>query len=133
MKEEMEIDSRVEVLVDGIEDSFNKEFAAWPIRYFITKEGRLLHKTENSTDNDLFDQDSLQNFFRGFGFVPAHIPKSKGVEPSTEECYVWLNQDPEIGRVMTKMAHRSSTGKMLMACCCSPCICIVALARFARK
>ena len=58
MKEEMEIDSRVEVLVDGIEDSFNKEFAAWPIRYFIAKEGRLLHKTENSTDNDLFDQDS---------------------------------------------------------------------------
>ena len=32
MKEEMEIDSKVEVLVDGMEDAFNKEFAAWPIR-----------------------------------------------------------------------------------------------------
>ena len=28
MKEEMAIDSRVEVLVDGMEDAFNKEFAA---------------------------------------------------------------------------------------------------------
>ena len=64
MKEEMEIDSNIEVLVDNMEDEFNKEFAAWPIRYFIAKEGRLLHKTENSIDNDLFDPVSLQNFFQ---------------------------------------------------------------------
>ena len=44
MKEEMGFDSKVEVLVDGMEDAFNKEFAAWPIRYFIAKEGRLLHQ-----------------------------------------------------------------------------------------
>ena len=121
MKEEMEIDSRVEVLVDGIEDSFNKEFAAWPIRYFIAKEGRLLHKTENSIDNDLFDQDSLQNFFRGFGFVRAHVPNV--IEPFKEEGYVWLNPNYEGGerRVRTKMAHPSSIGLLL---CCSPCICI---------
>ena len=123
MKEEMEIDSRVEVLVDGIEDSFNKEFAAWPIRYFITKEGRLLHKTENSIDNDLFDQDSLQNFFRGFGFVRAHV-----TEPFKQEGYVWsdgqtvwMNPNYE-GGVRTKMAHPFSIGLKLL--CCSPCICI---------
>ena len=131
MKEEMEIDSRVEVLVDGIEDSFNKEFAAWPIRYFIAKEGRLLHKTENSIDNDLFDQDSLQNFFRGFGFVRAHVPNV--IEPFKQEGYVWsdgqtvwMNPNYEGGvrrvrRVRTKMAHPSSIGLLL---CCSPCICI---------
>merc|ERR1719414_29099 len=32
MKDEMKIDSKVEVLVDNMEDTFNKEFAAWPIR-----------------------------------------------------------------------------------------------------
>ena len=53
MKEEMKMDSKVEVLVDNMEDSFNKEFAAWPIRYYITKEGKLLHKTKNSIDNDI--------------------------------------------------------------------------------
>jgi len=120
MKEEMEIDLKVEVLVDNMEDAFNKEFAAWPIRYFIAKEGRLVHKTENSIDNDLFDQESIQNFFRGFGFVRAHIPKL--VEPSKEKSYVCIKPNAPV-RLVTKMAHRSSAQK-LMACCCSPCICI---------
>ena len=64
MKEEMGINSWVEILVDNMEDAFNKEFSAWPIRYFIAKEGRLLHKTENSIANSLFDQDTIQNFFK---------------------------------------------------------------------
>ena len=38
LREEMGMDSSVEVLVDNMEDSFNKEFAASP-RYFIAKEG----------------------------------------------------------------------------------------------
>ena len=59
MKEEMEIDSKVEVLVDDMDDAFNKEFAAWPIRYFIAKEGRLLYKSENSIKDSRFDQVSL--------------------------------------------------------------------------
>ena len=63
MKEEMGFDSKVEVLVDGMEDAFNKEFAAWPIRYFVAKEGRLLHKSENSIKDDHFDQVYLQRFF----------------------------------------------------------------------
>ena len=100
LKEEMEIDSKVEVLVDDLEDAFNKEFAAWPIRYFIAKEGRLLHKTENSIDNDRFDQVSLQNFFRGFGFVPAP-------DPDLEAIYA------------IRMAHHSSTGNLATkANCC---------------
>jgi len=111
MKEEMGFDSNVEVLVDGMEDTFNKEFAAWPIRYFIAKEGRLLHKTENSIDNDLFDEVSLQNFFRGFGFVRAHVPKV--IEPSREECYVWVNPNYRGPRKVTKMANLSTIGLML--------------------
>ena len=63
MKEEMGFDSNVEVLVDGMDDAFNKEFAAWPIRYFVAKEGRLLHKSENSIKDDHFDQVYLQRFF----------------------------------------------------------------------
>ena len=124
MKEEMEIDSRVEVLVDSMEDAFNKEFAAWPIRYFIAKEGRLLHKTENSINNDLFDQLSLQNFFRGFGFVHAPVPKViEPGEPSGAEYYV-----------RTKMAHPSSIGKKIgLLLCCSPCICIAAPCFFCVK
>ena len=59
MKEEMETDSKVEVLVDDMEAAFNKEFAAWPIRYFIVKEGRLLYKSENSIKDSHFDQVSL--------------------------------------------------------------------------
>jgi len=121
MKDEMKINSKVEVLVDNMEDTFNKEFAAWPIRYFIAKEGRLLHKTENSIDNDLFDEVSIQNFFRGFGFVRVHIPKV--IEHSTEEGYVWMNPNyrPPERKVKRKMAHPSSIGLLL---CCSPCICI---------
>ena len=118
MKEEMEMDLKVEVLVDNMEDAFNKEFAAWPIRYFIAKEGRLLHKTENSIDKDLFDQESIQNFFRGFGFVRAHIPRV--VEMSQERSYTWINPNAPV-RPVTKMLHFSSV-EMLMACCCSPCI-----------
>ena len=120
LKEEMEIDSNVEVLVDNVDDAFNKEFAAWPIRYFIAKEGRLLHKTENSIDNDLFDQDSLQNFFRGFGFVRADGPTLIDGRPNPN---LPIHELP----VMT-MLHFSSSGskicQMLMTCCCSPCICI---------
>jgi hypothetical protein len=95
LKEEMEIDSKVEVLVDGMEDAFNKEFAAWPIRYFIAKEGRLLHKTENSINNSLFDQVSIQNFFRGFGFVRPFQPMH--------------------GLPLRTMAHFSSTGNSCIA------------------
>ena len=68
MTGEMGIDSKVEVLVDNMEDEFNKEFAAWPIRYFIAKDGKLLHKSDNSVENDLFDVVSIQNFFR---FLPS--------------------------------------------------------------
>jgi len=119
MKEEIEMDSKVEVLVDNMEDSFNKEFAAWPIRYFIAKEGRLLHKTKNSINNDLFDQVSLQNFFRGFGFVRAFD----------------LNLDREASRALITMLHISSTGAFATRPNClpnclfislSPCLCIAA-------
>ena len=80
-----------------------------------------MHKTENSIDNDLFDQESIQNFFRGFGFVRAHVPRV--VEMSQDRAYVWINPNAPV-RPVTKMAHRSSSAKMLMACVCSPCICI---------
>jgi len=76
MKEEMEVDANVEVLVDNMDDEFNKEFAAWPIRYFIAKDGKLLHKSDNSVENDLFDVVSIQNFFRGLGFTRVYVPKS---------------------------------------------------------
>ena len=109
LKEEMEIDSKVEVLVDDVEDAFNKEFAAWPIRYFIAKEARMLHKTENSIDNDRFDQVSLQNFFWGFGFVPAPDP-----DPDRESSLADLEAMYAI-----RMAHRSSTGDLATkANCC---------------
>jgi len=122
MKEEMEIDSNIEVLVDNMEDEFNKEFAAWPIRYFIAKDGKLLHKSDNSIENDVFDQDSIQNFFRGLGFVRVHVPKL--VQPPEEKPYAPYAR--------TKMAHASS-GILLMACCCSPCICILSCFSKLRK
>ena len=126
MREEMGIDSNVEVLVDNMEDEFNKEFAAWPIRYFIAKDGKLLHKSNNSIENDLFDQDSIQNFFRSYGFVPVHVPR-----PVVDRgCHVWTNPDPDADprsrEPRTRMAHCSS-GVLLMACCCSPCICVLSL------
>ena len=124
MKSEMEIDSKVEVLVDNMEDEFNKEFAAWPIRYFIAKDGKLLHKSDNSIENDIFDRNSIQNFFRGLGFVPERIQVPKA------RLWPWQNDkpydyDPQPPPLRTKMAHVSS-GILLMACCCSPCICILA-------
>jgi len=114
MKEEMEIDSKVEVLVDNMEDEFNKEFAAWPIRYFIAKDGRLLHKSDNSIENDLFDQDSIQNFFRGLGFVRVHVPKPPNFGPKSRTKMANFSSGtiprpwsppPE---PKTKMAHLSS-------------------------
>jgi len=124
LKEEMEIDSNVEVLVDNMENEFNKEFAAWPIRYFIAKDGKLLHKSDNSIENDLFDQDSIQNFFRGLGFVRVNVTKL--VEPTKEKSYAWFNPKPPLPpRPKRRMAHLSSS-LLLMACCCSPCICVLA-------
>ena len=93
MKEEMEMDSKVEMLVDNMEDHFNKDFAAWPIRYFIAKEGQLLHKSENRIDNALFDQDTIQNFF-------------KGLRPKTMK----LISDSDFG--MITMLHFSSLGNL---------------------
>ena len=82
---------------------------AFPIRYFIAKEGRLVHKTENSIDNDLFDQESIQNFFRGFGFVPAPDP-----DPDRESSLANLEAMYAI-----RVAHRSSTGNLATrANCC---------------
>jgi len=118
MKEEMEIDSNIEVLVDNMENDFNKEFAAWPIRYFIAKDGKLLHKSDNSIDNDLFDQDSIQNFFRGLGFVPF-----PGFVPVHRFNFKLSKEKPP--RPKTRMAHMTSS-LLLMACCCSPCICVLA-------
>ena len=117
----MEIDSNIEVLVDNMEDEFNKEFAAWPIRYFIAKDGKLLHKSDNSIEHDVFDHYSIQNFFRGLGFVRVHVPKL--VQPPEEKPYAYAR---------TKMAHASS-GILLMACCCSPCICILSCVSKLRK
>ena len=98
MKEEMEIDSKVEMLVDNMEDHFNKDFAAWPIRYFIAKEGQLLHKSENRIDNALFDQDTIQNFFKGLitmlhfsslGNLPDHqqplLRRNLKIQQTTED------------------------------------------------
>ena len=113
MKEEMKMDSKVEVLVDNMEDAFNNEFAAWPIRYYIAKEGRLLHKTENSINNDLFDQVSLQNFFRGFGFVRAPDP-----DPDRESSLADLEAMYAI-----RMAHRSSTGDLATRANCCLIVC----------
>ena len=77
------------------------------IRYYIAKEGSLLHKTENSIDNDRFDQVSLQNFFRGFGFVPAPDPDRESSLADLEAMYA------------IRMAHHSSTGnKATKANCC---------------
>ena len=126
MKEEMEIDSNIEVLVDNMEDEFNKEFAAWPIRYFIAKDGKLLHKSDNSIENDIFDRNSIQNFFRGLGFVPERIQVPKARLWPWPKLWLWpYDYDPQPPPPRTKMAHVSS-GILLMACCCSPCICILA-------
>ena len=127
MKEEMEIDSNVEVLVDNMDDEFNKEFAAWPIRYFIAKDGKLLHKSDNSVENDLFDVVSIQNFFRGLGFTRVYVPKM--VEPTEEKTHTRIKPNPPV-QLVTKMAHRSSGLCKLMACCCSPCIGLVFLSCF---
>ena len=55
----------------------------------------------------------------------VHVPKL--VKPSEEKPFAWFNPKPPPPR--TKMAHVSS-GRLLMrtlmACCCSPCICIIA-------
>ena len=101
MKEEMEIDSKVEVLVDDMEDAFNKEFAAWPIRYFIAKEGRLLHKSENSIKDSHFDQVSL-------------LKKTKEVLEQnamhkTNELLLFQQHQREFDLKLT-MLHFSSTG-----------------------
>ena len=105
MKEEMEINSWVEILVDNMEDAFNKEFAAWPIRYFIAKEGRLLHKTENSIANSLFDQDTIQNFFKRL----RSIEIDKQMKSTSDEIDKQLRSLPEPQRAML---HFSSIGNL---------------------
>jgi len=102
MKEEMEIDSKVEVFMDDMDDAFNKEFAAWPIRYFIAKEGRLLYKSENSIKDSRFDQVSL-------------LKKTKKVLEQNamhkiNELLLYQQHQPEFDRDELRMLHFSSTG-----------------------
>jgi len=37
---------RVPMLVDTIDNGFQKAFAAWPFRYFIVKENKIAYKAE---------------------------------------------------------------------------------------
>ena len=105
MKEEMEMDSKVEMLVDNMEDHFNKDFAAWPIRYFIAKEGQLLHKSENRIENALFDQDTIQNFFKGLR------PKSMKLSDSVSELDKQMRYYETLPKPqMLTMLHFSSIG-----------------------
>jgi len=39
---------RVPMLVDTIENDFQRAFAAWPFRYFVVKENRIAYKAEPS-------------------------------------------------------------------------------------
>jgi len=112
MKEDMEIGCRV--VVDGMEDHFNKELAAWPIRYYIIKDQKILHQTGNGL-GPYFDEMSLQNFFKGFGFVKES--KLNGFIGDFEKDF------EELLAISVKMIHPSSVGRQLCECCIALCCC----------
>jgi len=50
---------RVPMLVDTIENDFQKAFAAWPFRFFIVKGDKIVHKAEPSTSSLCYEARDL--------------------------------------------------------------------------
>jgi len=47
--------TNVPMLVDNISNGFQKAFAAWPFRYYLVKDGKIVHKAQPSPVSLLYD------------------------------------------------------------------------------
>jgi len=60
----------VPLLVDAIDNQFEKTFAAWPFRFFIVVNGKLVVKAQPHGDNDprefSYDIDEIREWFERF-------------------------------------------------------------------
>lgn len=52
----------VPVLVDGMDDMFERSYAAWPMRFFVLQGGRVLHKAQPDVDTCVYRLDTLEAF-----------------------------------------------------------------------
>jgi len=50
---------RVPMLVDTIENDFQKAFAAWPFRFFIVKDNKIVYKAEPSVTSLCYEARDL--------------------------------------------------------------------------
>jgi len=50
---------RVPMLVDSIHNNFQKAFAAWPFRYFIIKNAKIVYKAEPSVVDLCYNPNDL--------------------------------------------------------------------------
>jgi len=57
---------RVPMLVDAMENNFQKAFAAWPFRFFIVKDNRIAYKAEPSPVSLCYDARELTDLIPSF-------------------------------------------------------------------
>jgi len=57
---------RVPMLVDTIENNFQQAFAAWPFRYFIIKDNKIVHKAEPSMVSLCYESRDLASLIPSF-------------------------------------------------------------------
>jgi hypothetical protein len=57
---------RVPMLVDTMENDFQKAFAAWPFRYFIVKENRIAFKAQPSVISLCYNAQELSTLIPQF-------------------------------------------------------------------
>jgi hypothetical protein len=55
---------RFEVVVDSMENSFEKMFAAWPIRFYVIKNGELVFKAEPNLKDYAYDPTELSRWLK---------------------------------------------------------------------
>jgi len=54
----------IPMFVDSIENSFDGAFAAWPLRFYVIKDGRLALKAQPNLEYFTYDPDDLHHWLQ---------------------------------------------------------------------
>jgi len=68
-----EFDYRIPVLIDSMDNHFQKAFAVWPFRFYVIEGGRVALKAEPSLTSHKYDIDELDRWL-AIRFPSPHLP-----------------------------------------------------------
>jgi len=54
----------IPVVVDTMDNSFESKFAAWPVRFYVVKNGKLVFKAQPNTEHYAYDPTELSKWLK---------------------------------------------------------------------